>query len=94
MFRHNIAGITFRTSRLRSSLSSLYQNYDFHLRYCENHRSFSPSFINECYSNHNQQFHSSIERAKRSTKVYNPSQWDTFVSMARKRNPYIVIPLN
>jgi hypothetical protein len=49
MFRHNIAGITFRTSRLRSSLSSLYQNYDFHLRYCENHRSFSPSFINECY---------------------------------------------
>ena len=27
----NIAGITFRTSRLRSSLSSLYQNYYFHL---------------------------------------------------------------
>jgi hypothetical protein len=38
--------------------------------------------------------HSSIERAKRSTKVYHPSQWDTVVSMARKRNPYIVIPLN
>ena len=38
--------------------------------------------------------HSSIERANRSTKVYHPSQWDTVVSMARKRNPYIVIPLN
>jgi hypothetical protein len=38
--------------------------------------------------------HSSIERANRSTKVYHPSQWDTVVSMARKRNSYIVIPLN
>ena len=38
--------------------------------------------------------HSFIERAKRSTKVYHPSQWDTVVSMARTRNPYIVIPLN
>ncbi|CAC5416576.1 unnamed protein product [Mytilus coruscus] len=28
---HSVAGITFRTSRLRSSLSSLYANYDFHL---------------------------------------------------------------
>ena len=28
--------------------------------------------------------HSSIERAKRSTKVYHPSQWDTVVSMAEK----------
>jgi hypothetical protein len=38
--------------------------------------------------------HSFIERAKRSTKVYHPFQWDTVVSMARTRNPYIVIPLN
>jgi hypothetical protein len=38
--------------------------------------------------------HSFIERAKRSTKVYHPSQWDTVVSMARTSNPYIVIPLN
>lgn len=27
----NVAGITFRTSRLGSSLSSMYQNYDFHV---------------------------------------------------------------
>lgn len=38
--------------------------------------------------------HASIERAKRSTKVCNPSQWDTIVSIATKRNPYIVILLN
>lgn len=29
--RDTMTGITFRTSRLGSSLSSLYQNYDFHL---------------------------------------------------------------
>ncbi|XP_052075475.1 uncharacterized protein LOC127712922 [Mytilus californianus] len=38
--------------------------------------------------------HSSVKRAKKSTKVYHPSQWDTVVSMARKTNPYIVIPVN
>ena len=32
--------------------------------------------------------HSSVERAKKSTKVYHPSQWDTVVSMAKKINPY------
>ena len=37
--------------------------------------------------------HSAIEFAKRNTKVYVPSQWDTVVSMARKKNPYLVIPL-
>jgi len=38
--------------------------------------------------------HSSVERAKKSTKVYHPLQWDTVVSMARKKNLYIVIPLS
>ncbi|KAK3090584.1 hypothetical protein FSP39_012887 [Pinctada imbricata] len=37
--------------------------------------------------------HAAVERAKRNTNVYHPSQWDTVVSMARQRNPYIVIPL-
>ena len=38
--------------------------------------------------------HSSVERAKKSTNVYHPSQWNTVVSIARKKNPYIVIPLS
>ena len=38
--------------------------------------------------------HAAVERAKRNTNVYHPSQWDTVVSMARQKNPYIVIPLN
>ena len=38
--------------------------------------------------------HSAVEHAKKNTKVYHPSHWDTIISMARKRNPYIVIPLN
>ncbi|CAC5402475.1 unnamed protein product [Mytilus coruscus] len=38
--------------------------------------------------------HSAVERAKKNTQIYNPSQWDTVVSMARKKNPYIVIPMN
>lgn len=37
--------------------------------------------------------HSAIEFAKRNTTVHVPSQWDTIISMARKKNPYIVIPL-
>ncbi|CAC5378891.1 unnamed protein product [Mytilus coruscus] len=38
--------------------------------------------------------HSAVERAKKNTQIYHPSQWDTVVSMARKKNPYIVIPMN
>ncbi|CAC5387443.1 unnamed protein product [Mytilus coruscus] len=38
--------------------------------------------------------HSAVERAKKNTHIYDPSQWDTVVSMARKKNPYIVIPMN
>ena len=37
--------------------------------------------------------HSAIEFAKRNTKVHVPSQWDTVVSMTRKKNPYLFIPL-
>ena len=37
--------------------------------------------------------HSAIERAKRLTSVFVPSQWDTIVRMARRRNPYVVVPI-
>ena len=37
--------------------------------------------------------HSAVEFAKKSTSVYVPSQWDTVIAMARRRNPYQVIPL-
>jgi hypothetical protein len=37
--------------------------------------------------------HSTIERAKRLTSVYVPSQWDTIVRMARRKNPYFVVPV-
>jgi hypothetical protein len=37
--------------------------------------------------------HSSIETAKRKTSVFVPSQWHTVIALARKRNPYVVIPI-
>ena len=37
--------------------------------------------------------HAAIEFAKRKTTIYVPSQWDTVVRMARRSNPYLVVPL-
>ena len=37
--------------------------------------------------------HSTIETAKKRTKVFVPSQWHTVVTMARKHSPYITIPI-
>lgn len=37
--------------------------------------------------------HAAIEYAKRKTNVFIPSQWDTIIHMARRTNPYIVLPL-
>lgn len=37
--------------------------------------------------------HSAIEQAKKKTKVFVPSQWETVVNFARKTNPYMVIPM-
>ena len=37
--------------------------------------------------------HAAIEHAKRRTSIYIPSQWDTVMHMARKKNPYTVVPL-
>lgn len=37
--------------------------------------------------------HSTIERAKKSTSIYVPSNWNTVISMARRNNPYLVIPM-
>jgi len=37
--------------------------------------------------------HAAIEYAKRKTNIYIPSQWDTVIRMARRHNPYTVIPV-
>ncbi len=37
--------------------------------------------------------HAAIEFAKSKTKICVPSQWDTIISMARRRNPYHVVTL-
>ena len=37
--------------------------------------------------------HSAIEKAKKHTSVYLPSQWSTVISMVRKKHPHVVIPL-
>lgn len=37
--------------------------------------------------------HSAIEFAKRKTQIFVPSQWDTVLQMARRKDPYTVIPL-
>ena len=37
--------------------------------------------------------HAAIEFAKKKTQIFVPSQWDTVIQMARRRNPYSIIPL-
>ncbi|XP_048240747.1 uncharacterized protein LOC125374054 [Haliotis rufescens] len=37
--------------------------------------------------------HSSIEFAKKKTSIFVPSQWDTVIRMARRKDPYLVIPI-
>lgn len=37
--------------------------------------------------------HAAVEFAKKKTKFFVPSQWDTVLQMARRRNPYTVVPL-
>ena len=37
--------------------------------------------------------HATIEHAKKRTRVYVPSQWETVITLARKNKPYIVVPL-
>ena len=37
--------------------------------------------------------HSAIEYAKKNTSVCIPSQWDTIIRNARRKNPYLVVPL-
>ena len=34
-----------------------------------------------------------IEQAKKRTSIFIPSQYDTIITMARKKHPYIVVPL-
>jgi hypothetical protein len=54
-----------------------------------NHKFLEPGHSQmECDS-----VHATIETAKRKTVVYVPSQWHTVVSMARRRNPYLVVPM-
>lgn len=37
--------------------------------------------------------HAAIDHAKKNSKVYIPQQWETVISLARRRNPYKVIPV-
>ena len=37
--------------------------------------------------------HSAIEHAKKRTSIFTPDQWDTIFHMARRNNPYTVIPM-
>ena len=37
--------------------------------------------------------HATIEHAKRTNNIYIPSQWDTIIYNARRKNPYSVLPL-
>lgn len=37
--------------------------------------------------------HAACEHAKRYTNIYVPSQWDTILQMARRTQPYFVVPL-
>ena len=37
--------------------------------------------------------HKRVEDAKKSTSIFIPSQWDTVIQMARKKDPYTVIPM-
>ena len=37
--------------------------------------------------------HAAVEFAKKKTKIFVPSQWDTVLQMARRRHPYNVVPL-
>lgn len=43
--------------------------------------------------NESDSIHAAVERAKKCTSVYVPSERDTIVRMARKRNPYVVVPM-
>jgi len=37
--------------------------------------------------------HAACEYAKKNTNIFVPSQWDTVLQMARRTNPYFVVPL-
>ena len=37
--------------------------------------------------------HAAIEHAKKGTSIFIPSMRDTIIHMARRKNPYIVVPL-
>ena len=37
--------------------------------------------------------HSTIERAKKNVDIFLPREWVSIITLARKKNPYIVIPL-
>jgi hypothetical protein len=41
----------------------------------------------------NDSVHAAIETAKKKTQVFVPSQWHTVIVLARKKNPYIVVPV-
>ena len=64
------------------------------LSQCPNLKAISHKFL---VSGHSQMecdsVHSTIEGAKKITSVYVPSQWCTLISLARKSQPYLAVPM-
>ena len=64
------------------------------LSQCSNLKAICHKFL---VSGHSQMecdsVHSTIERAKKITPVYVPSQWCTLISLARKSQPYLAVPM-
>jgi hypothetical protein len=59
-----------------------------HIKYI-NHKFLESGHLEmECNS-----VHASIEHAKSLTIVHVPSQWETVISLARRKQPYIVVPI-
>jgi hypothetical protein len=66
----------------------------YSLAICSNLETIEQKFLE---SGHTQMecdsMQSTIEQAKKRTSIFIPSQWDTIITMARKKHPYIVVPL-
>ena len=54
-----------------------------------NHKFFEPGHSQMEFDS----IHAQVENAKKKTVVYVPSQWNTVISLSRKKKPYVVIPM-
>ena len=60
----------------------------------ENVEVINHTFLERGHSNMEcDSIHITIEHSKKNTSVYVPSNWNTVISMARRNNPYLFIPM-